>query len=124
MSLDCCGMQDIGMILLHGGIMVITKTIIVPSEISKVVQMLRQYPNLYADLSAGSGLNALQRDSGFARDFVLEFQDRLLYGRDDFHTQLREFFDSLGLPGEVLAKVYAGNALKLVPERSPQTFKV
>ncbi|PIP15908.1 MAG: amidohydrolase, partial [bacterium (Candidatus Ratteibacteria) CG23_combo_of_CG06-09_8_20_14_all_48_7] len=27
----------------------------------KVVAMLRHYPNLYGDLSAGSGLNALKR---------------------------------------------------------------
>ena len=83
----------------------------------KVVQMLRQYPNLYADLSAGSGINALKRDSEFAKDLFLEFQDRLLYGRDCFDNQHQEFLNSLDLPGEVLAKIYAGNAQKLVPER-------
>jgi predicted TIM-barrel fold metal-dependent hydrolase len=84
----------------------------------KVAQMLRDYPNLCADLSAGSGLNALRRDLPFAVGFLLEFQDRLLYARDDFHNQLQTFLDSLDLPKEVLVKVYAANALRLVPEES------
>jgi len=83
----------------------------------KAVQMLREYPNLYADLSATSGLNALQRDPEFALDFLLEFQDRLLYARDCFDNRQQEFLDSLGLPAAVLAKIYAGNALRLVPGR-------
>jgi len=82
----------------------------------KLPEMFRQYPNLYADLSAGSGLNALQRDPEFARGFLLEFQDRLLYGRDYFDNRLQEFLNSLDLSDEVLAKIYAGNALRLVPE--------
>jgi len=83
----------------------------------KLPQMFRQYPNLYADLSAGSGLNALTRDSPFAREFLLEFQDRLLYGRDCFDNRMQEFLNSLGLPQETLTKIYAGNALRLVPEQ-------
>jgi predicted TIM-barrel fold metal-dependent hydrolase len=84
----------------------------------KVVQMFRQYPNLHADLSAGSGLNALKRDPEFALDFILEFQDRLLYARDYFDNLHQEFINSLGLPDEVLAKIYARNALNLVPDKS------
>lgn len=83
----------------------------------KLPQMFRQYPNLYADLSAGSGLNALTRDSPFAREFLLEFQDRLLYGRDCFDNRMQELLNSLGLPQETLTKIYAGNALRLVPEQ-------
>lgn len=83
----------------------------------KLPQMFRQYPNLYADLSAGSGLNALTRDSPFAGEFLLEFQDRLLYGRDCFDNRMQEFLNSLGLPQETLTKIYAGNALRLVPEQ-------
>ena len=82
----------------------------------RVVEMLRQYPNLYADLSAGSGLNALQRDPAFAIDFILEFQDRLLYARDYFDNRLQAFLGSLDLPAKVLGKLYSGNALKLVPD--------
>ncbi|WP_239491888.1 amidohydrolase family protein [Luteitalea sp. TBR-22] len=43
---------------------------------------LRDYPNMYGDLSAGSGLNALTRDEAFTRDFLVRHQDKLLYGSD------------------------------------------
>ena len=43
---------------------------------------LRDYPNMYGDLSAGSGLNALTRDEDFTRDFLKRHQDKLLYGSD------------------------------------------
>ncbi|MBA2355189.1 MAG: amidohydrolase family protein [Acidobacteria bacterium] len=43
---------------------------------------LTEHPNLYGDLSAGSGLNALTRDEPFTRDFLARYQDRLLYGSD------------------------------------------
>ena len=43
---------------------------------------LTDYPNIYGDLSAGSGLNALARDENFARDFVTRHQDKLLFGSD------------------------------------------
>jgi len=82
----------------------------------KVPAMLLAYPNLYADLSAGSALTALSRDPGFAREFLLEFQDRLLFARDYFDGRMQEFLDSLDLPEEVRGKLYAGNALRLVPD--------
>ncbi len=40
------------------------------------------YPNMYGDLSAGSGLNALTRDEEFTRDFLTRHQDKLLFGSD------------------------------------------
>ena len=43
---------------------------------------LRDYPNMYGDLSAGSGLNALSRDEAFTRDFLARHQDKLLFGSD------------------------------------------
>ena len=45
-----------------------------------VVRLMRQYPNLWADLSpaAGSGYNALARDPDYAVKFLHEFQDRLV----------------------------------------------
>jgi predicted TIM-barrel fold metal-dependent hydrolase len=43
---------------------------------------LSDYPNMYGDLSAGSGLNALTRDEPFARDFLRRHQNKLLYGSD------------------------------------------
>lgn len=43
---------------------------------------LSDYPNMYGDLSAGSGLNALTRDEDFTRDFLTRHQDKLVYGSD------------------------------------------
>ena len=43
---------------------------------------LSDYANMYGDLSAGSGQNALTRDEDFARDFITRHQDKLLYGSD------------------------------------------
>jgi len=43
---------------------------------------LSDYSNMFGDLSAGSGLNALTRDEEFARDFIVRHQDKLVYGSD------------------------------------------
>lgn len=43
---------------------------------------LRDYANMYGDLSAGSGLNALTRDEEQASAFLVRHQDKLLYGSD------------------------------------------
>jgi uncharacterized protein len=43
---------------------------------------LRDYPNMFADLSAGSGLNALTRDEEHTRGFFERHQDKLIYGSD------------------------------------------
>ena len=43
---------------------------------------LSDYPNMFGDLSAGSGLNAMQRDEDHAREFLKRHQDKLLYGSD------------------------------------------
>jgi predicted TIM-barrel fold metal-dependent hydrolase len=43
---------------------------------------LGDYPNMYGDLSAGSGLNALTRDESFTRDFLTRHQDKLVFGSD------------------------------------------
>lgn len=43
---------------------------------------LSDYPNMYGDLSAGSGLNALTRDEDHAKLFLERHQDKLIYGSD------------------------------------------
>jgi predicted TIM-barrel fold metal-dependent hydrolase len=43
---------------------------------------LADYPNMFGDLSAGSGLNALTRDEDFTKDFLTRHQDKLVYGSD------------------------------------------
>ena len=43
---------------------------------------LSDYPNMFADMSAGSGLNALTRDEEHARGFLDRHQNKILYGSD------------------------------------------
>ncbi len=43
---------------------------------------LSDYPNMFGDLSAGSGLSALTRDEDHAKGFLERHQDKLMYGSD------------------------------------------
>ena len=45
-------------------------------------KLLGDYANLYADLSAGSGLNAITRDPEFYRGFIARHSAKLLWGSD------------------------------------------
>jgi predicted TIM-barrel fold metal-dependent hydrolase len=56
------------------------KTKVTPGGLTD--RYLTEYPNFYADMSAGSGLNALLRDEAHAREFLERHQDKLLYGSD------------------------------------------
>ena len=63
-----------------------------------------KHPNLYCDMSTESAIGALKRDVKFFCDFLMEFQDRVLYARDCFTNELQEFIDSLGLPERIQKK--------------------
>lgn len=76
------------------------------------------HPNLYADLSAGSALRALQRDTDHARAFLIRFADRLLFGRDYYGDELHAFLQTLDLPQDVQEKLHFRNALRLVPDET------
>lgn len=43
---------------------------------------LGEFPNLYADMSANSGNNALSRDPAFTKGFVARNQQKLIFGSD------------------------------------------
>ena len=45
-------------------------------------KLLSDYPNLYADMSANSGNNALARDKDFTKDFLVRHKDKLIFGSD------------------------------------------
>ena len=79
----------------------------------RIPELLEKYPNLYCDLSAGSGCNALSRDPEFVKKFLITWQDRCVYARDYFDNIHQEFINSLNLDQEVCDKIYYKNALKL-----------
>ena len=56
------------------------KTRVTPGGISD--RLLADYPNMFGDLSAGSGLNALTRDEEHAAAFIERHQNKLFYGSD------------------------------------------
>ena len=92
----------------------------------RVVELMRKYPNLCGDMSAGSGCNAVTRDPEFGYAFLEEFQDRLFYGTDicdpanitNPMLKLAGFLDDAVTRGkisyEAYYKVSRGNAEKLL----------
>jgi hypothetical protein len=87
-----------------------------------VPKMFRKYPNLYGDLSARSGYNALGRDRKYAIKFLNEFQDRLMFGTDicapNTPTPLVDFLLDLKNTGNisetVFEKIARNNAVKIL----------
>ena len=97
-------------------------------------QMLDQLPNMYTDFSARIGPLGIQPHT--AREFFINYQDRILFGTDmtpspqmyqayfRFLETADDYFESspggariygLHLPDDVLAKVYYKNAEKVIP---------
>ncbi len=87
-----------------------------------VPKLFRRYANLWGDLSAGSGYNALARDPDHAVRFLNEFQDRLCYGTDlctaDGSMPLAPFLLDLKKTGRiseaVFKKIARENAIRLL----------
>lgn len=48
----------------------------------RVDELLTEYPNVYADISAGSGFNALTRDPSVGQAFLERHAESLLFGTD------------------------------------------
>ncbi len=91
----------------------------------RVVELMRKYPNLHSDLSAGSGGNAIMRDPEFGYAFLEEFCDRLYFGTDICHPdqieddfKLSFFLDDAVESGKISQNAYnkicRENALKLL----------
>jgi len=92
----------------------------------RIPKLMREYGNLYCDLSAGSGANAMMRDPEYAAKFMEEFSDRLLYGCDicapsnthpfPFDEFLDKMVDDGMLSIENYTKIVRDNALKILKE--------
>jgi hypothetical protein len=113
-----------------------------PEQLGKLSEYLDQYPNMYVETSAR--IAELGRQPYTSRRFFLKYQDRILFGTDGPGTPdkltpqfaLLETYDEyfpyvddptrfppqgfwniygIGLPDEILRKVYFENALRLMP---------
>lgn len=80
--------------------------------------LMEKYPNIYGEMSAGSGAGAIKRDSKFYRDFVIRRADRIMFGTDYLYPgqEVPQFalVKQLNLPASVQAKVFRDNARKLL----------
>ena len=89
-------------------------------------RLLSDYPNLYADLSAGSGYNALSRDEEFTAGFLERHSKQLLFGSDCpcadgrgtgfkgvcYSTRLQAFLQRMVSDPAMLEDIYYKNALR------------
>lgn len=88
------------------------------AEGGAIDRLMDKYPNIYGDLSAGSGARAISRDTAFGREFLIRRAERLMFGTDFLSPgqdvpQLT-LFRTLDLPAEVQAKVFRDNARALL----------
>jgi uncharacterized protein len=111
------------------------------NDLGRLGKMLTEMPNVYVDV--GAVLYDIGRQPRGSHDFFVKFQDRILFGKDAYQPEEYpyywrvfetndEYFDyyrgyhafwklyGIGLPDDVLKKVYYENALKITP-RLPQT---
>ena len=77
-----------------------------------------KYPNLFGDLSAGSGHNAIHRDLEFGREFLVRRQDRLMFGTDYLRpgqgVPQFKLYESIDVPATVKEKIFRGNAKRIL----------
>jgi predicted TIM-barrel fold metal-dependent hydrolase len=89
-----------------------------------VPRLMRKYSNLWAEMSAGSGYNAVSRDISFSLEFFDEFQDKLMFGTDSCLRSdagrmspnvafIREMREAKKLSDNILDKVEWKNCVSL-----------
>ena len=106
------------------------------NDLARLGKLLDELPNVYTEI--GAVLYELGRQPRAARAFLIKYQDRVLMGKDiwnaeEYATYFRvletedEYFDyyrkrhafwkmyGLGLPDDVLKKIYYKNALRIIP---------
>ena len=91
----------------------------------RVEELFAKYPNLYADLSAGSGYNAISRDPEFGLAFLKRWKGRLMFATDTLaiapeafgsivgNPPLIDYLDSVNLSKEVYERITHKNAEKV-----------
>jgi predicted TIM-barrel fold metal-dependent hydrolase len=106
------------------------------NDLARLGKLLDECPNVHTEI--GAVLAELGRQPRFAREWLIRYQDRVMFGKDSFepsefpyYFRVLETADDyfpyyrrrhafwrlygLDLPDEVLRKLYYGNALRVVP---------
>lgn len=110
------------------------------NDLGRLGKMFDTMPNVYAEL--GAVLYEVGRQPRAAHDFLVKYQDRVLFGKDAFEPSefpyywrvfetTDDYFDyyrpyhafwklyGVGLPDDVLKKIYGDNARKITPKLPP-----
>jgi predicted TIM-barrel fold metal-dependent hydrolase len=113
------------------------------NDLKKLSGLLDMYPNMYTEI--GAVIAELGRQPRAAKAFLTKYQDRVLFGKDswvpdEYETYFRvletedEYFPyhkryhaywrmyGIGLPDEVLKKIYYKNAMTLIPGLDKSLF--
>lgn len=113
------------------------------SDLKKLSEFMEEFPNMYVEI--GAIIAELGRQPRAANAFITKYQDRVLFGKDswvpdEYETYFRvletqdEYFPyhkryhafwrmyGMGLPDDVLKKVYYKNALRLIPSIDKSLF--
>ncbi len=87
-------------------------------EGGRAKELLSKFSNLYGDLSARSGFNALDRDLEHAKDFLTEYSDRLMFGTDCIDPKqelpIIELIVNVDIPSKHKRRISHENAARLL----------
>jgi len=114
-----------------------------PNDLPKLGQLLDEMPNVVVEF--GAVIAELGRQPRAAKQFFTKYQDRILFGKDSwvpeeyatyfrvletedeyfpYHKKYHAFWAmyGMGLPDEILKKVYYKNALRIIPNIDKSQF--
>lgn len=114
-----------------------------PNDLRKLDSLMTRFPNMYVEI--GAVIAELGRQPRAAKQFFVKWQDKILFGKDSwvpseyatyfrvletedeyfpYHKKYHAFWRmyGMGLPDEVLKKVYYKNAMKLIPAIDKSQF--
>jgi uncharacterized protein len=114
-----------------------------PNDLGKLGKLLDQLPNVVVEF--GAVIAELGRQPITAKQFFTKYQDRILFGKDSwvpdeyktyfrvlessdeyfpYHKKYHAFWSmyGMGLPDDILKKVYYKNALRIIPNIDKSLF--
>lgn len=114
-----------------------------PNDLNKLDSLMKVFPNMNVEI--GAVIAELGRQPRASRKFFEKYQDRILFGKDSwvpseyatyfrvletddeyfpYHKKYHAFWRmyGMGLPDEVLKKVYYKNALRIIPGLDKSQF--
>jgi uncharacterized protein len=114
-----------------------------PNDLQKLSQLLEELPNVVVEF--GAVIAELGRQPRAAKQFFTKYQDRILFGKDSwvpeeyatyfrvletedeyfpYHKKYHAFWAmyGMGLPDDILKKIYYKNALRIIPNLDKTLF--